>query len=59
MGTSTTKKPAAKKVQPTNGKSVKAKETASSKKRFDLHKSLQEYFGFDKFKGTQEKAIES
>ncbi len=27
--------------------------------RFDLRKSLQEYFGFDKFKDTQEKAIES
>src|SRR5687768_18552469 len=70
MGTSTTKKPAAKKVQPTNGKTVKAKETGSSsdaigsgrrqsKKRFDLHSSLREYFGFGKFKGTQEKAIES
>lgn len=59
MGTSTTKKPAAKKVQPTNGKPGKVKETASSKKKVDLRKSLQEYFGFDKFKGTQEKAIES
>src|SRR5882757_4057308 len=27
--------------------------------RFDLHKSLQEYFGFDKFKDTQERVIES
>src|SRR5689334_6850743 len=27
--------------------------------RFDLHHALQEYFGFDKFKGTQEKVIES
>ena len=27
--------------------------------RFDLHKSLQEYFGFDKFKDNQEKIIES
>ncbi len=41
-------------------KSVKAKETAATKKnRFDLHAALHEYFGFDKFKGTQEKAIES
>ncbi|MBI5858297.1 MAG: DNA helicase RecQ [Sphingobacteriales bacterium] len=62
MGTST-KKPAAKKVQPTNGKPVKVKETSSKKKpdsyRVNLHKALQEHFGFDKFKGTQEKAIES
>jgi ATP-dependent DNA helicase RecQ len=35
------------------------KEPASTKKRFDLHKSLQEFFGFNKFKGNQEKAIES
>src|SRR5215510_5704762 len=27
--------------------------------RFDLHKSLQEYFGFNKFKDNQEKIIES
>ena len=40
-------------------KTAKVKEAAPSKKRFDLHKALQEYFGFDKFKGTQEKAIES
>jgi ATP-dependent DNA helicase RecQ len=59
MGTSTNKKPAGKKVQPTSGKPIKDKETNSSKKRVDLHKSLQEQFGFDKFKGTQEKAIES
>ncbi|MDZ4794733.1 MAG: DNA helicase RecQ [Bacteroidota bacterium] len=59
MGTSTAKKPAAKKVQPAGGKTVKVKETAPAKKKFDLHKALQEYFGFDKFKGTQEKAIES
>jgi ATP-dependent DNA helicase RecQ len=41
-----------------------AKEAAPAKKRsdgnrFDLHKALQEYFGFDKFKGTQDKVIES
>jgi len=51
MGT-TVKKAAAKKT-------AKTKEAAPAKKRFDLHKALQEYFGFDKFKGTQEKAIES
>ena len=59
MGTSTAKKPAAKKNQPAVAKTVKIKETAPAKKRFDLHKALQEYFGFDKFIGTQEKAIES
>src|SRR5689334_205138 len=55
MGTPTAKRPAAKKA-------AKAKETDPAKKkpaRFDLHKALQEQFGFDKFKGTQEKAIES
>ncbi len=52
MGT-IAKKPAAKKA-------AKTKEKApASKNRFDLHKALQEYFGFDKFKGTQEKSIES
>ena len=45
-------------------KTARVKESAPSKKtidghRFDLHKALQEYFGFDKFKGTQEKVIES
>ncbi|MEO8404348.1 MAG: DNA helicase RecQ [Chitinophagaceae bacterium] len=35
------------------------KEQAAPTKRFDLHKALHEYFGFDKFKGNQEKAIES
>ena len=55
MGTSTVKKQA----RPTGGKTVKAKEPKPAKKKFDLHKALQEYFGFDKFKGTQEKAIES
>ncbi len=55
MGTTTAKKAA--------GKPAKVKETTTAKnqtnKRFDLHKALQEYFGFDKFKGTQEKVIES
>ncbi|OJW40408.1 MAG: ATP-dependent DNA helicase RecQ [Sphingobacteriales bacterium 48-107] len=38
---------------------MKSKDAAAPKERFDLHKALQENFGFDKFKGTQEKAIES
>ena len=40
-------------------KTAKLKDSTPAKKRFDLHKALQEYFGFDKFKGTQEKVIES
>ena len=64
MGTSTAKKPTAKSSPSKTGKTVKVKETATLKKqtdskRFDLHKALQEYFGFSKFKGTQEKAIEA
>lgn len=59
MGTSTVKKVTTKSNPIKAGKPVKAKETTAPKKRFDLHKALQEYFGFDKFKGTQEKAIES
>ncbi len=52
MGT-IVKKAAAKKATKTKEK------TPAKKARFDLHHALQEYFGFDKFKGTQEKAIES
>lgn len=36
----------------TNGK-------PAPKKKFDLHEALQEHFGFDKFKGNQEKIIEN
>ena len=39
-------------VKSTNGKTA-------PKKKFDLHEALQEHFGFDKFKGNQEKIIES
>jgi len=39
-------------------KALPAKKRSESN-RFDLHKALHEYFGFDKFKGNQEKAIES
>jgi len=52
MAISTEKKPAAKKKTGT-------KESNGSAPKFDLHKALQENFGFNKFKGTQEKAIES
>src|SRR5215510_6661531 len=40
-------------------KSTKEQTSSNGIKRFDLHKSLQEYFGFDKFKDNQEKIIES
>ncbi|HMG66398.1 MAG TPA: DNA helicase RecQ [Chitinophagaceae bacterium] len=45
MATTTVKKPAGKKIP--------------EKKKTELHKALQEHFGFDKFKGNQEKIIES
>ena len=62
MGTTVKKSPARKTAVTTAAKTVKAKENGKSAKgshRFDLHKELQKYFGFNKFKGTQEKAIES
>ncbi len=59
MATPTSKKTATKTAALRSGKTVKSKETKPVKKKFDLHKALQEYFGFDKFKGTQEKVIES
>jgi len=52
MATTTAKKPAGKKLPKTNGE-------ISPQKKSDLHKALQEHFGFDKFKGNQEKIIES
>ncbi|HEX5651607.1 MAG TPA: DNA helicase RecQ [Chitinophagaceae bacterium] len=59
----TAKKAAAKTAMPKNGNNGKTKDNAAKKRmsgpRFDLHKALQEHFGFDKFKGTQEKVIES
>ena len=59
MATPTSKKTATKTAALISGKTVKPKEAKPAKKKFDLHKALQEYFGFDKFKGTQEKVIES
>ena len=58
MGT-TAKKPVSKPASLNGGKTVKVKETSTANKRFDLRKALREHFGFDKFIGTQEKAIES
>jgi ATP-dependent DNA helicase RecQ len=43
---------AKKTVKATNGK-------PAAKKKFDLHEALHEHFGFDKFKGNQEKIIEN
>src|SRR5213075_1150676 len=58
MATTTAKKSTAK-PSPSNGRSAKIKEPSAIKKGIDLHKALREYFGFDKFKGNQEKIIES
>src|SRR5436190_6747897 len=60
MGT-TAKKPVSRPSLTSGGKTAKVKDTSPAKanKRFDLRKSLREHFGFDKFIGTQEKAIES
>jgi ATP-dependent DNA helicase RecQ len=52
MGTSTARKAASKKPAAPKG-------TRLLKTRFDLHRALQEHFGFSTFKGTQEKVIES
>lgn len=64
MATSSPKKTPVKSTPSKIGKSVKSPEaklvkSKNAKPRFDLHKALQEHFGFDKFKGTQEKVIES
>ena len=60
MGT-TAKKPVSRPALTSGGKTAKVKGISPVKanKRFDLRKSLREHFGFDKFIGTQEKAIES
>lgn len=57
MATSTAKKPAPKKAKASEGKTTKAKSATTVKQRFDLHKSLQEHFGFNKFKGTRKKQL--
>jgi ATP-dependent DNA helicase RecQ len=52
MATATAKK--------SSGQTQKGKKESSSPKiKLDLHKALHEHFGFDKFKGEQEKIIES
>ncbi|MBM3431658.1 MAG: DNA helicase RecQ [Bacteroidetes bacterium] len=40
-------------------KTTKTKKTPARNGKSDLHQALQEHFGFDQFKGQQEKAIES
>src|ERR1700694_4322496 len=55
----TMKGAAGKRAGTTNGKLLKSQAEVPTKKRIDLHTALQENFGFDKFKGNQEKAIES
>lgn len=61
MATTTKKAPAKKsttlKTGPAPAKS--AGNGSAAKKKFDLHAALRTHFGFTKFKGTQEKAIES
>jgi len=52
MATTTAKKPAGRKTTKIDG-------AHSSKAKIDLHKALQEHFGFDKFKDNQEKIIEA
>jgi len=52
MATTTAKKPSGKKLEKNNGE-------ASRKKKLDLNQALQEHFGFNKFKGNQEKIIEA
>jgi len=56
---STTVKKTARKTPATNEKPAVSAKEKSSKKRFDLHSALKTYFGFEKFKGNQEKIIES
>lgn len=44
---------------PSLKKAPKNTSPSKSGKKVDLHQALQQFFGFTKFKGTQEKAIES
>ena len=52
MATTAVNKPAGKKLP-------KKTEQIAAKKKLDLHQALQEHFGFNKFKGAQQKIIES
>jgi ATP-dependent DNA helicase RecQ len=55
----TTKKTSAKKVASVKPNSTSSLVIKDHQHSFDIHKSLVNYFGFDKFKGTQEEAINS
>jgi ATP-dependent DNA helicase RecQ len=59
MATTAAKKSGGGTKKPASSKLTKDKTPSNKTTRFDLHKSLHEYFGFDKFKDTQEKVIES
>ncbi|OYW18642.1 MAG: DNA helicase RecQ, partial [Sphingobacteriales bacterium 12-47-4] len=54
----TSEKKAPRKKAASNGKTTTTKEK-STPKRLDLHEALKTYFGFDSFKGNQERIIES
>ncbi len=54
----TAEKKAPRKKAASNGKTTTTKEK-STPKRLDLHEALKTYFGFDSFKGNQERIIES
>jgi ATP-dependent DNA helicase RecQ len=58
MRTSTAKKSNAKSAKAASTSAIRSKPSNGLKKH-DLHKAIQEHFGFEKFKGLQEKAIES
>ncbi len=55
MATASAKSPA----RTAGGPAKKKAEKPAAKKKLDLHKALQDHFGFDTFKGNQEKIIES
>ena len=59
MATTTTKSQAGKRGKAGNGKILKLSSGTFSNGKVDLAKALQENFGFDKFKGSQQKVIES
>lgn len=64
MATASARKSNGSEKKPASTKTTKIKASINGLKktangRFDLHKSLQENFGFDKFKDNQEKIIES
>jgi ATP-dependent DNA helicase RecQ len=59
MALTTAKKSTGGAKKSASSNSKKEKTSSNGVQHFDLHKSLQEYFGFSKFKDNQEKIIES